>query len=273
MKAVNPFTLIALAVASGATTPVPSGGAGSLIWSTTTGGPLVWTGSQWTGVGTGAGTGDILGPASATDNAIVRYDTTTGELVQNSAATVSDDGVIRSATNSGANAVSVPLCNWVMQTADRTLTSTTSVQKLFDTTTNGTLTLPTGVYKFHAFLYLTGMSGTSGNLSFKLLGGGTATMGRIGYTNFGIDAASPLAGAAQTGSGAVTEGSEASIVSATTSTGLIVTSEGMFRISAAGTIVPSVALVTAAAATVKAGTFFCVEKVGESSETYLGAWT
>jgi hypothetical protein len=42
----------------------------------------------------GAGTGDVVGPASATDNAIVRYDLTTGKLIQNSAATIDDSGVL-----------------------------------------------------------------------------------------------------------------------------------------------------------------------------------
>lgn len=38
--------------------------------------------------------GDVVGPASATDNAIVRFDGTTGKLLQNSLATVSDQGYI-----------------------------------------------------------------------------------------------------------------------------------------------------------------------------------
>lgn len=38
----------------------------------------------------GGGTGDVVGPGSATDNAIVRFDTTTGKLVQNSAVTIAD---------------------------------------------------------------------------------------------------------------------------------------------------------------------------------------
>ena len=45
-----------------------------------------------TNVVTGAFNGDVVGPASATDNAIVRYDGTTGKLVQNSAVTIADDG-------------------------------------------------------------------------------------------------------------------------------------------------------------------------------------
>jgi hypothetical protein len=42
--------------------------------------------------------GDVVGPASATDNAIARYDTTTGKLIQNSVVTVSDTGAIAGAT-------------------------------------------------------------------------------------------------------------------------------------------------------------------------------
>lgn len=38
--------------------------------------------------------GDVVGPGLATDNAICRYDTTTGKLIQNSAATVDDDGTV-----------------------------------------------------------------------------------------------------------------------------------------------------------------------------------
>lgn len=43
--------------------------------------------------GTG-GIGDVVGPASATDNAIVRYDSTTGQLIQDSVVIVSDAGAI-----------------------------------------------------------------------------------------------------------------------------------------------------------------------------------
>lgn len=39
---------------------------------------------------TGGGTGDVVGPASATDNAVARFDTTTGKLIQNSGVTISD---------------------------------------------------------------------------------------------------------------------------------------------------------------------------------------
>ena len=45
----------------------------------------------------GQGSGDVIGPGSATNNAIARYDTTTGKLLQNSGATIDDSGNISAA--------------------------------------------------------------------------------------------------------------------------------------------------------------------------------
>jgi hypothetical protein len=59
----------------------------------------------------GGGSGDVVGPGSATDNAIARFDTTTGKLIQNSGVTIDDSDVMTgvenfvfgSATTSNAN--------------------------------------------------------------------------------------------------------------------------------------------------------------------------
>ncbi len=42
----------------------------------------------------GGGLGDVAGPSSATDNALARFDSTTGKLIQDSPVTVSDAGAI-----------------------------------------------------------------------------------------------------------------------------------------------------------------------------------
>lgn len=42
----------------------------------------------------GGGLGDVVGPGSATDNALARFDTTTGKLIQNSAVLADDNGVL-----------------------------------------------------------------------------------------------------------------------------------------------------------------------------------
>ncbi|MCG8547555.1 MAG: hypothetical protein MJE12_25435 [Alphaproteobacteria bacterium] len=54
-------------------------------------GAAVW--KETTGAG-GGGAGDVVGPGSATDNALARFDTATGKLLQNSNATLDDAGLL-----------------------------------------------------------------------------------------------------------------------------------------------------------------------------------
>ena len=44
---------------------------------------------SWAAAG-GGGSGDVVGPASSTDNAVARYDSTTGKLLQNSGVSIDD---------------------------------------------------------------------------------------------------------------------------------------------------------------------------------------
>jgi hypothetical protein len=54
--------------------------------------------------------GDVVGPASSTDNAIVRFDTTTGKLIQNSVVTIGDTGAATGFTTlSASTSVSTPI--------------------------------------------------------------------------------------------------------------------------------------------------------------------
>lgn len=56
-------------------------------------------GVKWAAAGTGSG--DVTGPGSSTDNAISRFDGTTGKIIQNSAATLDDSGNITAGTYNG----------------------------------------------------------------------------------------------------------------------------------------------------------------------------
>jgi hypothetical protein len=54
--------------------------------------------------------GDVVGPASATDNAVARYDTTTGKLLQNSTVLISDSGGVSGVTTLAAStSVTTPI--------------------------------------------------------------------------------------------------------------------------------------------------------------------
>ena len=70
---------------AGATTFLAAGTNGYVL--TLAGGVPTWAAEQFQG--------DVVGPASATDNAIARFDTTSGKLIQNSTITLSDAGALQ----------------------------------------------------------------------------------------------------------------------------------------------------------------------------------
>lgn len=164
---------------------------------------------------------------------------------------------------------------WVALASDYTLTSTTATQKVFNATTNGALSLDAGVYQYEALLRVTGMSSTSGNAQFSVLGAGTATIGSASViSSFGTEGGTtttsqPVSGTTLTGTATA-----ASLVAAGTATSMGAQVRGLLRVTAAGTIIPSIALVTAAAAVVTAGSYFAIKRRSTlSGDAYSGAWT
>lgn len=69
------------------------------VWTTTAGMFVRINGVTIGPFGDGTGAGTVVGPAGATDNAVVRYDGATGTLVQNSVVTISDTGAIAGVTS------------------------------------------------------------------------------------------------------------------------------------------------------------------------------
>ena len=63
---------------------VPFGGAAVIDYDATS--------SRWRVIAIARTAGDVVGPSSATDNAVARFDLTTGKLIQNSAVTIDDTG-------------------------------------------------------------------------------------------------------------------------------------------------------------------------------------
>ena len=147
------------------------------------------------------GSGDVVGPASSTDNALVRFDSTTGKLIQNSVVTVADStgnmaGVGTLSMNGELTYGGVTLTNGVTGTGKMVLdTSPTLVTPALGTPSSGTLTNATGLP------ISTGVSG---------LGTGVATF-------LATPSSANLASAVtdETGSGALVFGTNAALTNPT----------------------------------------------------------
>jgi hypothetical protein len=123
--------------------------------------------------------GDVVGPASATDNAIVRFDGTTGKLVQNSVVTIADS----TGDISGVGQLNAT-------TVDATNVEVTNI-KAKDGTAAATIADSTGVVSITANPILSG--GTANGVLY-LNGSKVATSGSaltFDGTNFGVGTASP----------------------------------------------------------------------------------
>jgi hypothetical protein len=175
-----------------------------------------------------------------------------------------------SSTSRGA----VPATQFVALTSTNTLTSTTVAQKIFNVPSNGSLSVTGSTrYYFDMLLYITSMSASSGNAKIDILGGGNATMSSTMWTAYGIDIAAPTTATAPVATLVTAVGSAASIFTASTATALYVVAKGTFRVNAGGTLIPSISLVTAAAAVVNVDSYFVCWPMSASSATSLGNWT
>jgi hypothetical protein len=166
----------------------------------------------------------------------------------------------------------LPCMNIIRLTADYTLANSAAEQKLFNASTNGRLTLETGAYVFQCIASISSLSATSGNGAFDILGAGTAVLTDVLYNSVGVDGLTATA-ATQTGSTMIQGQSPASQQTAGTGATWSFRNFGTFEVTTAGTIVPSVTLVTAAAGIVRAGSMFLCYRIGPSAAaTLVGQW-
>ena len=177
-------------------------------------------------------------------------------------------GATLSASGGGSSDVS-----YATLSAARLLTNTTALQAIFESGHDEFSVEAVTTYVFECMLFITGMSSTSGNAQFSLLGAGTATLLGGRAHAIGTDSTNPVNAIAQSGS--ITDAtvtSATNIVGANAGLSLLLTIQGKFRTNAAGTIVPSIALQTAVAtATLDADCYFKMHKLGPNSQNSQGA--
>lgn len=217
-------------------------------------------------------TAPTFGAGSATAGSWPKF--TPGTLM-----TTAEDGAVEvdadcfyGCTDAGNRGV-IPVEHFIRADATRTFTSNTSQQAIFNSPTNGTLTLETGTYLFEALISMDTMSATSGNGKFSLNSGGTATLGAILYILGGMDAAldtlTAWSGVTETTATQVAT-NHSTAATATVTTFFV---KGTFEVTAAGSIIPSYALTTAAAAVVKVGSYFRCHRIGSTTAASVGQWT
>ena len=147
--------------------------------------------------GSGGGTGDVVGPASATDNAFVRFDGTTGKLVQNSNyALLYDDGKAKFADEVYVQALGASYGQLVLEQSGGT-PGTLTIRP--STSQSGSLTfvMPTGYGSSNQVLTTNG----SGTLSWSSVSGtGTVTSVDVSGGTTGLT----TSGGPITGSGTIT---------------------------------------------------------------------
>lgn len=174
----------------------------------------------------------------------------------------------------GNDVGAIPAVAFCIQRTAYTLTSSTSLQKAFNPTTNGALTVAAGTtYFFECSLNLSSMSATSGNFGFSVLGAGTATLTSAAWHAIGLDATTQTTAAAIGGVFSASAGATGNIVTDGTGTAASVKITGTFTVNAGGTIIPSLQLTTAAAAVVGVNSWFRCTPVCASGSSYIGNWS
>lgn len=158
---------------------------GDIYYNTTSHSAALYTGSGWDPFDTG--TGDVVGPASSTDNAAVRWDGITGKLSQDSVVLIGDTGNI---TGLGTlNTKALPSGNFGDTSSSLAqFASTTSAQlrtllsdengtgvALFDSATSPTFITP--ALGTPSAIVLTNATGTAASLTAGAVTGFTAGAG------------------------------------------------------------------------------------------------
>lgn len=183
------------------------------------------------------------------------------------------DGKVFYSSPEANNRGVTPTIYYIRQNADYTLSNVATIQQIFNTTTNGQITLPVGVYEFEGLVRVTGMSVVSGNASISFAG--TATTTHWLGLNVGFDSA-PTTGPGNVNGGFVITSSFASpsMQSASAANMMATTIKGVFKVTVAGTIIPSITLADAVTPSgiVTAGSYLKINCLGGTSAGSVGNW-
>jgi hypothetical protein len=185
------------------------------------------------------------------------------------------EGTAFYATPNASNRGVIPAMQFMSLAADYTLTSSLSVQKALNGTTNGQITVPsTTAYLFELNFVITNTGTVSHTWAVSVAGTATLTSGEM--TCMAQDAATASSIFAAKIAHTTTPGTALVMDSASTSAteNIDIHCWGRLNINAGGTLIPSVQASAAptGTSTMKAGSYYLQYPIGVASVTQQGNW-
>jgi hypothetical protein len=222
-------------------------------------------------VKTHANTAPVMAAGSSTAGSWPKQTSGTVQTTPDAGTFAEYDGNCFYGTTDAGNRGYIPVRHFIRCDSARTLPNDTATNAIFNSPTTGTLTLETGTYLFEMMMLVTGMSATSGNA--QVLFGGTATLAAWLWRYDSLDNTTPGTVADDDSAMLTANASAASAAVAGTGTAMRFYGHGTFEVTGAGTIIPQIDQVTAAAASVAIGSYFMCERIGSSTVVSVGQWT
>lgn len=205
---------------------------------------------------------------SAGTTALAPINLTSGtNLTTATAGAIEYDGRVVYATPTANCRGVVAAEQFITLTATYTLINQTPAQKLFNSSTNGAVTLPAGTFAFECEFNLSALSSTSGSFGFAF--GGTATFTQY-WTAIANKASAATATAPQT---TFNVAANTTLATANVTTTGYARITGQLVVTVAGTVIPQVSMTVGAAAVVGLGSFFRIRPLGSSTVTTVGNWS
>jgi hypothetical protein len=251
-----------------------------------------------------SGTGDVVGPSSATDNAIARFDTTTGKLIQNSGVTIDDegtlapmagntnyppfdmvsgtvtstavagaleyDGKVHYGTHESSARGVIPEEQFITLTSAYTIpTEGGGLRAMFNSPAAGSVTVKSNTtYWFECIGSISSLSTSSGTITFGLLG--TASTPRVRYmalANKGVT--TPVAALL---TNATTTASTALVAANLIATAQF-TVQGKIVVETGGTLIPAIGHSVIANPIVGVDSTFRIYPLGSQTVQSVGNWS